>query len=65
MQVFDGFLESLTTAHEVQSTLSKLHFIENVACDHILVSPDIQVKDFRVLDPLASDHQALILEFEL
>jgi len=65
MRVFDGFLEDLTATHNIKSTLSKLHYVENVACDHILVSPEVNVKGYRAVDVLASDHQALIIEFEV
>ena len=33
------------------------------ACDYIFTSPDIVVKDFQVLDDIASDHKALTVEF--
>lgn len=32
-------------------------------CDYIFTSPDIKVKDFQVLDDIASDHKALTIEF--
>ncbi|MAZ56353.1 hypothetical protein CL653_01005 [bacterium] len=32
-------------------------------CDYIFTSSDIEVKDFQVLDDIASDHKALTLEF--
>lgn len=65
MRVFDGFLESLTAKHGVNSTLSQLGKVSGVACDHILVGPGVKVKDFRVSEELVSDHKALILEFEV
>lgn len=33
------------------------------ACDYIFTSPDIEVKDFQVLDDVASDHKALTVTF--
>lgn len=33
------------------------------ACDYIFTSPDIEVKNFQVLDDIASDHKALTVEF--
>ncbi len=33
------------------------------ACDYIFTSPDIEVKNFQVLDDIASDHKALTIEF--
>jgi len=32
-------------------------------CDYIFTSPDIEIKDFQVLDDIASDHKALSLTF--
>lgn len=64
MRVFDDFLEDLTATHQVRDTLSQLGKVPDVPCDHILISSEIQVRDFRVCDELVSDHKALILEFE-
>ncbi len=33
------------------------------ACDYIFTSPDIEVKNFQVLDDIVSDHKALTIEF--
>ena len=65
MRVFNGALDDLTATHHVSSTLTELNKAKDVACDHILVSPDISVKKFRVSDMLVSDHTALILEFDV
>ena len=59
------FLRDLTDEYGISSTLSRLKFVGDVACDHILVSEDVNVKDFRVLDaPIISDHKALVAEVE-
>lgn len=65
MRVFDSYLEDLTATHELQTTLSELGKVSDVACDHILVSPDVSVIDFHVDERLISDHFALVMEFEL
>jgi endonuclease/exonuclease/phosphatase family metal-dependent hydrolase len=65
MRPFDGFLEDLTATHRIDSTLSPLAKVQNVACDHILVSDTIKVQRFEVSDDLLSDHKALVLEFSL
>ena len=49
------FLHDLTHEHNIDNTLSGLKFNGKVACDHILVSDDVAVKDFRVLDDIVSD----------
>lgn len=64
MRVWDEFLEDLTDTHNVDDTLSQLGKVSGVPCDHILVSPQIKVANFRVCDELVSDHKALILEFD-
>jgi endonuclease/exonuclease/phosphatase (EEP) superfamily protein YafD len=65
MRVFDDFLEDLTATHNVGTTLSVLGKVTDVACDHILISDDVLVTDFRVADDLISDHKALVMEFEI
>lgn len=56
------FLRDLTSEYHIDNTLAGLKFTGKVACDHILVSSDIEVKDFKVLDELVSDHKALVVE---
>ncbi len=65
MRVFDDFLEDLTATRKLQTTLSELGKVKDVPCDHILVNSDIKVSDFRTMNKLASDHLALILEFDV
>lgn len=36
---------------------------KNEVCDYIFTSPDLEIKDFQVLDDVVSDHKALIVEF--
>lgn len=65
MRLFEGLLEDLTATFQVSSTLSPLGKVQNVACDHILVSPEVRTQNFRVIDTLVSDHKALVVEFQL
>lgn len=58
------FLRDLTNEYNIQNTLSGLKFGGKVACDHILVNEQINVKDFRVIDDIISDHKALFAEIE-
>ena len=53
------FLKDLTAIHDVKTTLRNLRFVKDVACDHILVSDDLDYHDFKVIDTYASDHKAL------
>jgi endonuclease/exonuclease/phosphatase family metal-dependent hydrolase len=64
MRVFDGFLEDLTATHQLKTTLSPLGKVAGVACDHILVSPNIRVQNFYACEQLVSDHLGLVLEFD-
>jgi len=61
-------LNNLTREHAIRSTLSQVHgapIKDEIACDYIFTSRDIEVTDFHVSEKLVSDHKALILEFEL
>ncbi len=58
------FLRDLTDEYGVENTLAGLKFDGKVACDHILVSPEVTVERFEVLDELVSDHKALVAEIE-
>lgn len=65
MQPLHHLLTNLTQTHGLQSTLSALHHVKDVACDHILVSNDVQLQRFFAHDALVSDHKALVLEFAI
>jgi endonuclease/exonuclease/phosphatase family metal-dependent hydrolase len=65
MRVFDGFLTNLIAKHNITSTLGPLGKVPDVACDHILVSDDVDVHDFRVSEDIISDHKALLMEFDV
>lgn len=57
-------LTNLTQKYGLATTRTALtHKTE--ACDYVFVSDDVNVQDFKALDEVVSDHQALVLEFEL
>ncbi|MBR2709453.1 endonuclease/exonuclease/phosphatase family protein [Candidatus Saccharibacteria bacterium] len=56
------FLRDLTDEYKIDNTLTGLKFGGKVACDHILVSDDVKVKNFGVLPDLISDHKPLVIE---
>lgn len=60
-----GFMRDLTAENHIVQTLQNLKFVKNVACDHVLVNDKIIVKDYHTVDQLASDHKAVLTEFEL
>lgn len=58
------FLRDLTDENKVETTLSNMKFNGKVPCDHILVNDEIEVKSFRVIPDIVSDHLALEAEVE-
>lgn len=61
-------LRNLTAENNTKTTLSSAHRALNkdsVACDYVLCSKSIAVKNFRAVDKVVSDHKALILEFDI
>ena len=50
---------------EYRITSTRSHFYESDVrfADYVLVSPEIKVRDFRVLDDVVSDHLPLYVEF--
>lgn len=67
MEILCAGLRNLITEFHITSTRNELyrHYHntdeENYA-DYVLISPDINVKNFTVLEDLVSDHAALLLE---
>lgn len=57
-------LVNLSVAHKLKTTRSKLTY-KNEVCDYIFVSSDIKVNSFVMDDTIISDHNALILDFDL
>lgn len=57
-------LRNLSVEFGLKTTRTNLTFKKEV-CDYIYTSKDVEVKSFTALDRVASDHMALILEFEL
>ena len=65
MQFFKDSYADQTAVHAITDTMTVLCKVPGVAPDHILTNEAILVTGFRALDDLASDHKALLLEFEL
>lgn len=59
------FLRDLIHEYHIDNTLSGLKFNGKVACDHILVNDEVEVRDFSVLDDIVSDHKPLLIEINL
>ena len=57
-------LDNLTLKHGLKTTRNHLtHKTE--ACDYIFVNDTVKVTNFEALDDVVSDHQALVLEFDI
>ena len=59
------FLRDLTEEYKAENTLSSIRCNLKVPCDHILVNEGLEVKDFKVLPEVVSDHLALETEIEV
>ncbi|MDO5475474.1 MAG: endonuclease/exonuclease/phosphatase family protein [Candidatus Saccharibacteria bacterium] len=59
------FLSDLTAQNQVKTTLRNIRFVEDVPCDHILVSNDIKYENFQVINAPVSDHRALTVEINI
>lgn len=57
-------LNNLCIENNLKTTRTNLTTKTEV-CDYIFVSQDIQVNEFKALDYVASDHQALVLDFKV
>lgn len=58
-----GGLRNLIKEYDIKSTRTSFYTKPERFADYILVSPGIEVKDFKVLPEEVSDHSALYLEF--
>jgi len=54
---------NLITKYEVKNTRSKFYTRNEKFADYILVSPEVKVKNFEVMDEHVSDHLPLFLDF--
>lgn len=57
-------LKNLSIDYNLTTTRNYLTHKSEV-CDYIFVSNDVQIKDFRAAPEIISDHQALVLEFDI
>jgi len=57
-------LKNLISEYGITSTRTSLYSKEEKFADYMLVSPNLRIKDFKVLPDEISDHSALCLEFE-
>jgi endonuclease/exonuclease/phosphatase family metal-dependent hydrolase len=54
---------NLVREHNVQSTRTSFYTKPDKFADYVFVTPDISVRNFKVLPDEVSDHAALYVEF--
>ena len=64
MKILEEHMINLIKKHHITSTRSHYYTKAEKFADYVLVSKQITVKDFKVLQDAVSDHLALFLEFE-
>ena len=62
--VLNNILRNLSTEDGVQTTRSRLTS-KNEVCDYIFVNNEVQVEHFVMDDEIVSDHNALIVDFDI
>lgn len=63
LSIIKSDMRNLITEHKITSTRSGLYTKDERFADYILVSENVKVKDFKVLQDEVSDHLPLYLEF--
>ncbi len=60
-----GGMRNLIKEYDIKSTRTELYKKDIKFADYIFISPEIKVKDFKVLQDVVSDHSPLYLEFDV
>jgi endonuclease/exonuclease/phosphatase family metal-dependent hydrolase len=60
--LLEGDMRNLIKEYAIQSTRTSIYGKEEKYADYVFVSPEIEVRDFKVLPDEVSDHAALFLE---
>ena len=61
---FDSVMQNLSVTHSLETTRSLLTYKKEV-CDYIFINDKVDVNDFSMDQTIISDHNALILDFEI
>lgn len=64
MRIVDGGMINLIKVNNIASTRSSFHKWPNKFADYIIVSKDVRVLDFKVLQENISDHLPISLVFD-
>mgnify|MGYP001607841615 CR=1 FL=1 len=63
MAILETSMRNLVKEYLITSTRSHLYIKPVKFADYILVSPEIEIEDFKVFDDVVSDHLPLMLKF--
>lgn len=63
LRILEKNMRNLLKEYGITSTRSHYYTKPEKFADYILVSPDVNVNDFKVLPDVVSDHMALMLDF--
>lgn len=61
--ILEKSLKNLIKENNIPTTRSKLYTGKEKFADYMMVSPEVKIKDFKVLQDPVSDHLPLLLEF--
>lgn len=64
IKYLDSFMNNLSVKYSLKTTRSSLTY-KNEVCDYIFINDDIVVNDFTMDETIISDHNALILDFNI
>ncbi|MBI2971184.1 MAG: endonuclease/exonuclease/phosphatase family protein [Candidatus Aenigmarchaeota archaeon] len=64
IEILETGMRNMVTDFKIKTTRNIHYTREEKHADYVLVTPDIKVKAFSVLDDVVSDHLPLFLEFE-
>jgi len=64
LKILETGMKNLIKEYGIKSTRSHFYEKSDKFADYVLVSPEINVKDFKVLPEAISDHLPLMLEFD-
>lgn len=64
LKLINKELKNLTKEHGLERTYTQLSPLDEI-CDYIFVNDKVAVKSFRKSEELISDHNALVMEFDL
>lgn len=65
LKILEKGMRNLVKERNITSTRSALFNFPNRFADYMLVSSDMEINDFKILEETVSDHLAMYLDFEL